>query len=211
MCSIGAAVALAALGDTIRIAPGTYVENVALPFDLDLIGTGGAAVTFVDGGALGSVITIPAAVTVTIEGLTIQNGLAERGAGILSDGALTLRNSTITDNHTPGAGAANQGGGGIGTSGPGVTSDLVVEQSVIRDNSVLGSGFGYGGGILFASGSLRISDSIVHGNSVAGGFDARGAGISTTGDASVEITRTELFENFGGISLNLAGFSSFLV
>lgn len=53
VCSIGAAVALAALGDTIRIAPGTYVENVALPFDLDLIGTGGAAVTFVDGGARG--------------------------------------------------------------------------------------------------------------------------------------------------------------
>ena len=63
VCSIGAAIALASAGDTIRIAAGTYVENVVVGFDLNFIGTGGSSVVLVDGGDAGSVVTIPAAVT----------------------------------------------------------------------------------------------------------------------------------------------------
>jgi len=48
VCSITAAIAIAAPGDTVRIAPGTYVENVVIGIDLELVGTGGAAVTIVD-------------------------------------------------------------------------------------------------------------------------------------------------------------------
>ena len=40
-CNIMDAVTAAADGDTIHIAPGTYLENVVLDKDLTLIGTGG--------------------------------------------------------------------------------------------------------------------------------------------------------------------------
>ena len=57
-CDIGDAVQAAADGDTIRIAPGTYVQNLSLSKDLALIGTSGKAVTIVDGNDAGSVVSI---------------------------------------------------------------------------------------------------------------------------------------------------------
>ena len=155
VCSIGAAIAMAAPGDVIRIAPGTYVENVTIGIDLDLIGTSGANVTTIDGGAAAgsSVITIPAAVTVTIEGLTVANGTGVEGGAIDLDGNLTLRNSTITGSTSSGY----YGGGAISGAYSGGT--LVIENSTILNNSG-----NYGGGIHHRDGTLTISGSTISGN-----------------------------------------------
>lgn len=199
VCSIGAAIGLAVPGDTIRIAPGTYVENLVIGFDLDFVGTAGAFVTIVDGGGGGSVVTVPNTVTVSIDGLTVTNGL---GSGVHVMGALTLVNSTITGNHSlpygcgagvscdagavalldrctiesnvahggPGGAA---GGGGVCTSG-----DLVIVDSTIRGNQILDVGtcavlIGGGGVAARTTGSLLIEDSTISGNS----SECDGAGV----------------------------------
>ena len=162
VCSITAAIAIASPGDTIRIAPGTYIENVDLPFDLTLLGTGGADVTIVDGSLSGTVITIPAAVAVEIEGLTITRGQAPSGGGIKLSGDLVLTNSTICANRSAdGAGiAADMLGGG---------ADLTIRGSTIDNNRAYGLGYGNGlrikgGGISQLGGSLTILNSTVHKN-----------------------------------------------
>lgn len=158
VCSIATAIDLASPGDVIYIAPGTYVENVVIGIDLDLIGTGGADVTIVDGNDAGSVVVISNGVTAMIDGLTIRNGRTSvAGGGIRVVGALTLRNSTVTENEAIGG----ADGGGIGKvpgggSGPGPT--LRIQYCTISNNS---SSSGSGGGI---AGGLWLENSTVSGN-----------------------------------------------
>jgi hypothetical protein len=56
--TIQAAVDAASPGDTIEVAPGRYIENVLVTKRLDLVGTGGPALTIIDGGGIGDVLTI---------------------------------------------------------------------------------------------------------------------------------------------------------
>src|ERR1700726_2766188 len=44
------AISLASSGDSIMIASATYTENLRIPFDLNMIGSG-ASTTIIDGGA----------------------------------------------------------------------------------------------------------------------------------------------------------------
>ena len=155
VCSIGAAIAIAAPGDTIRIAPGTYVENVQVALDLGFVGTAGPDVTVIDGGQAGSVITIPAAVLVTIDGLRVTNGRATQGGGFNVLGTLALTNSTVDSNQS----TASGGGMWIG---PG--SDVSVVASTIRDNRTGDEAFG--GGILMVGADLVIRDSTIAHNFV---------------------------------------------
>lgn len=109
--SIQAAVDAAEPGDTVFIAPGTYVENVMVrdKEGIALIGTGGAEKTIVDGDEKASVIhLIQSRGTTVVEGLTLQRGYnLGNGGGLLSEQcALILRNCTIIDNV-----ADNEGGG----------------------------------------------------------------------------------------------------
>ncbi len=207
VCSISAAIALAAPGDTIRIAPGTYVENVMIAFDLDLIGTGGAGVTVVDGGQTGSVITIPAAVTVAIDGLTLTNGLALQGGGVDVSGNLTLSNSTISGNRS-----TTSGGGGIGSYyGFGTVTitnstisnntadffggainvyggNLIITGSTLSNNTAAE----YGGAVAMTDGTLDMTDSTISGNQVTYGF---GGGLELGGSSSVTLTGTTISGN----------------
>ncbi len=155
VCSINAALNIAVNGDTVRIAPGTYVENIELGFaqSVDLIGTGGAGVTIVDGGALGSVLTVPTSVSMTVEGLTLTNGLNTHGGGIDVSGYMTIRNSTITGNRS-----TEFGGGGIGSAlGFGIVN---LEGSTISGNDAAY----YGGGVFIQAGTLHVTDSTISGN-----------------------------------------------
>lgn len=181
VCSITDAIALAAPGDTVRIAPGTYVENVTAPFDLNFEATGTANVTIVDGGATGSVITIPTGVTVSIDSLTITNGRSDYGGGIKAEGVLVLTNSTVTDNFTIGSGP----GGGIASGG----GNLTIEVCTISDNF---SPTGTGGGISNGGGIAIIRDSTVSGNRAGftqdfcgywggGGIESSGGTLTITG------------------------------
>ncbi len=207
VCSINAAISLAAPGDVIRIAPGTYTENLAISFDLALLGSDGASVTVVDGGGLGSVVTIADSVTVTIEGLTLTGGAAPTGAGINSQGDLTLRNSTIHGN------AATRGGGIRAYTG-----SLTVEDSTISGNTAAS-----GGGVSIQFAEASIARTVIEGNTAT----SSGGGVSTTCSGgygpspeftgTISIVGSAIVGNsalhgagvaFGGCSLYSWGFSS---
>lgn len=222
VCSIGAAIGIASPGDTIRIAPGTYVENVTIGIDLSLVGTGGADVTIVDGNRIASVITIPAAVTVDIEGLTVTNGEAtpfsRQGGGINFSGALTLRNSTVSDNYA-------FRGGGLASNDASSTPSLVVEDSLITRNYALSyaTGNSYGGGIYQRGGSMTITSTTISNNisatgnyyvafpfldtnnSRGGGVEARQVDVSITGSA---FTGNEVYAYYGFGNARGAGLST---
>ncbi len=129
-CSISDALAAAVAGDRILIRPGVYQENLLLPSDLELIGIQGDRVTIIDGGGLGTTVTIPSNRTVTLDGLTIRGGRGVRAGGVYSRGALTLRNSTISGNEVT---ASFGGAGCTATSSP-----LAVDGCVFEGNTSIG-------------------------------------------------------------------------
>lgn len=201
-CTISDAIGAAANGDTIHIAPGTYLELLTITKDLTLTGTAGAAVTIVDGQGLGNVVSIQTSSQVTLDGLRIQGGLAAQGAGILvaASSALTLTHSTVQQN------VSTQAGGGL-YLGP--SSTAVLQSSSVLDNHANSQGAGIlsrfaylsatdcdisgnqtdsqdggtGGGIYMDRGTLVLTSSTVANNQTLGntGYDAsRGGGIFGT-------------------------------
>lgn len=160
ICSIDSAIGLASPGDTIHIAPGTYVENLVIGFDLELFGRDGDSVTIVSGVPLAteSVITVQPGALLTIDGLTIRDGnpLGD-GGGVRVDGDLVLRNSTVRDNRNRGFSQLGgyPCGGGISAVLPGST--IVIEESLICDNY----SFGDGGGIGVRGANLTIRNSSI--------------------------------------------------
>ncbi len=148
-------------GDTVIVAPGTYVENVRLkgknvtltgiyPPDPDVV-----ANTIIDGNRAGPVVTFAGTEneTCVLTGFTIQNGeSADGGGGILGGGwddgtRATIRNNIIARNR---AGADCCGGG------------LVYCHGLIQKNVITGNSAGYGGGgLAYCHGTIagnRITD-----------------------------------------------------
>ncbi len=78
--SIQAALDSCANNDVVLVGPGTYYENIIWPYTpgIDLISEFGPDTTIIDGGSIGSVITMTdqADTTAKISGFTIQNGFA---------------------------------------------------------------------------------------------------------------------------------------
>jgi len=142
--TIAGAISAAADGDKIVIGPGTYSGGFTVGKSVTLIGAG-AGRTTIRGGA--PVVTIANFRQVTISGVTITGGSAEFGGGILiSGGALTLRESTISGN------SASEGGG-----------IFIVGSLTLKDSTVSGNAAFFGGGI-FNQGTLTLNNSRVSGN-----------------------------------------------
>ncbi len=112
----------------------------AAAFNLTIQG-GGAATTIIDGNLTDRVFQIFPNVTVSLTGVTVQNGLAPSGdtglggprdsfgGGILNEGSLTLTDCVVQNNAAQGLSvdgtsnllAGNGSGGGMFTSGPSLT------------------------------------------------------------------------------------------
>src|SRR2546428_5912540 len=83
--TIQAAINAAANGDTVLVAPGTYVENINFSGKaITVTSAGGPSVTTINGGYLNTVVTFASGEgpTTTLQGFTIKNGNASFGAGI---------------------------------------------------------------------------------------------------------------------------------
>jgi len=168
--TIAAAIFAASAGDTISITDAVRNEaNLTVSKNLTIQGQG-ATNTAVDGtGISGSVFTISAGVTATIQDITVRNGSTLLlGGGIFNRGTVTISNITLSGN------SAGYGGGifnGIGSTVTISNSTLTISNSTISGNSA-----GYGGGIFNGIGStVTISNSILSGNSATSGI---GGGIS---------------------------------
>jgi predicted outer membrane repeat protein len=154
-------------GDTIIIADGTTCTgNFTVGKALTIRAATATGATLDGTGFAGAPVLEITAGTVTLQDLTIENGLnsAGDGGGIrVSSAALTLVDTTVTNNS-----AAN--GGGIWNDGP-----LTITDSFVTDNTATVSGGGIhniSGGVVVATGTE------VSGNTAenAGGVLNNGAG-----------------------------------
>jgi hypothetical protein len=177
--TITQALGLAASGDSIMIAAATYTENLNITVNLKLTGAN-AATTIIDGGGITHAVSIlNTALTVSLSRLTIRNGIAAGGGGIINWGTLTLSNSTLSKNYAASSYSAT--GGGIYNSGT-----LTVNNSTLSGNSV-STNFAYGGGI-YNSGALAINNSTFSGNSAAFSTGGGGGAINNSGTATISNT-----------------------
>jgi hypothetical protein len=146
--SVSYTIAQASSGDNIRIAAGTYHENLTPTKDLNLYGAGMDS-TILHGSNIGIVILINGAYNISISDLTITRGnSAADGGGIAKyvGGSLTLTRVKITDNNAAGD------GGGLFTY-----SNFTMTDCVVSANSAST----YGGGI-FIDGSASVTVNLIN-------------------------------------------------
>lgn len=167
--------------------------------DLTLRNGNAAGDPFDAGGAL---LNISGAVTLT--GVAVRDSSAANGGGVYSGGTTTIEGSTIAGNS-----AATSGGGlvvsfgtatiresffvnnsaGVSAGGIGVSGDVNISSTTIRDNVSLGQAGGIG---LQTSGMLTLTDTAIRSNSAT----TDGGGIGSEGFLTI----------YGGvISQNTAG------
>ena len=132
-------------GVTLCVAPGTYTGLINFQGKpINLVSSGGPAVTFLDGGGAGPVVTFSSAEgkDSILNGFTVRNGSAPYGAGIyIKEASPTIRNSILTGNTATG----NFGrGGGIGVTG-------VWAHPSITCTRFLGNKASYAGGGLMST------------------------------------------------------------
>jgi len=167
--SLPAVVADAGSDDTITFSvscPPTSPIQLSSPIDItqDLTISGpGVGAMAVSGTQDLNVFQVASDVTVTISGITIENGQADGGTGtggggIHNDGMLTVTESAVTGN------AASNAGGGIYNDGT-----LTVTDSTVSDNGFPSrSSFMTEGAGIYNEGTLSVVDSTVSGNSTWG-------------------------------------------
>jgi subtilisin family serine protease len=174
--TIQSAIDAAAPGDVVQLASGTYVGdgNRDLDFggkDITVQGVGDPADCVIDceGQGRGFYLHNGEGLSATIRGLTIRNGWAAQGAGILLEGASPrLIDCVIQDN------TAMDFGGGIHA----LDSSLEVIDCHILDNA---ADF-FGGGISVANGAVSIERTVIAGNLVTSSFLAgEGGGLYVFG------------------------------
>jgi hypothetical protein len=205
--TIPAALAFAVDGDTVSVAPGSYDGGFTIEKSIRLIGSGQETTSIVGGDP--AAVTVSVGENVLIRGVTIReatrtglvvdgtvtlrdalvtfNNPAEvlsMGGGVLNNGTLVARNTTINHNRAYGGGALGNFGaatltnstlsdnetlfdaGGIANYG----GSVVVRGSAIERNIAQGTG-----GILNDGGSALIVDTLIAGNGAShGGIVNRG-------------------------------------
>lgn len=180
-------------GDTIVILPGTYNENLVVgpsaATPLMLVGQGAT----VNGGGVGSVLTVVAAHTVTVNGLTLTNGKALatsgfNGGGVANlGGTVTFNNSRIAEN------TATEPSGNLGRGGGILNGGTMT----LNNTTVSGNTAERGGGIFSGSQqgptTLTLNNSPVTGNNATVGV----GGLSNAGVAT--LTNSAISGNTGGL------------
>src|SRR4051812_31174095 len=188
-------------GDVIRVAAGTYFENLHVPNQRLTIVGAGQNLTEIDGRQRGSVVTLgnlndsSPAQTVSIIGVTITHGSAEFGGGIaVHNVALDLQNSIVSSNF------ATRSGGGI------VLEAFTIPAKITGTMVVHNRAGEVGGGIFIVAECVaQISNSTIARNTAqfqGGGVYAEGASQSTiqgttVSDNTSQSTGGGIFIDFG--------------
>ncbi|MEJ7598855.1 MAG: fibronectin type III domain-containing protein [Kofleriaceae bacterium] len=191
----------------VKIAEGTFAERVSIDRDVTMRGIGEVVL---DGAAGGSVVTVTTTATaVVIEDVTIRNGLAVRGGGLLLHGGTTLRRVRVEGNIAESAFVGE--GGGIYCD----HVELALEDTVVignrastTDTASSGTRTLGGGGVFHLGDRLKITGGTIEQNRLTGG------GVAVSADdwshMTVDIDRSSIVGNVivggailgGGISVN---------
>ena len=165
--TIQAAISAALNGDTVQVAPGTYVERLNfLGKPIRVISEQGPQVTIIDGGYGGPVVTFASGESLqsVLSGFTVRNGSASfsaalRGGGIrIEYSSPTVTGNTITNN------SAVDGGGGISSS---FGSPLIQGNTITSNSQTIGFSGGVGGGgiAIVGSSSAQVLNNNISNNS----------------------------------------------
>jgi len=213
--TIGLAIAHANPGDEILVAAGTYLETIALDATKDGVkihSESGPALTTIDGGFTGSVVTMTSVGSGTeLIGFTVTHGghsptLDVEGGGIQLaaaspkiDGNIvkqclshlgavySLNGSPAITNNTI-DGNTSRFGGGIYVSGGAPT----ITGNTIRNNKTTS---GSGGGLDLMSNSAQVEDNLIQSNQSS----QRGGGIACFSPTGGSIQNNHLVSNSGGL------------
>jgi serine protease len=170
-------------GDTVRVHPGTYAENINfnghnVVVGSNLLFTGDATYilnTIIDGDSSGSVVTFENGESSESEitGFTLRNGFAPYGGGVYCDSSSPrIAYNLITVN------SADSAGGGIALD----VSDATIFSNVIYANSS-----GKGGGIYCSS----FNEAVIINNTISGNISFRG-GALYCGESSAPVLKNNI-------------------
>jgi uncharacterized repeat protein (TIGR01451 family) len=182
--------------------------ELSLDRNLTINGPTGSSLT-ISGNNARRVLNIQSGKTVLFSNLTIANGIASTGGGILNAGTLTITSSTISNNTTPdGTDATGSTNGGNGGDGGGIynTGTLTLINSTIGANqtgrggdAVNGNGGNGGrGAAIFSSGTVQLTNTTITDNESGryGFVDPNGSG-----ETGVTVTGG-IFNSGGTLTLN---------
>jgi hypothetical protein len=198
--TIQAAINASHSGDTVRVSPGTYVENINFSGKaITVVSEAGRDFTIIDGSKAGPVVRFNSGETANsvLEGFTVRNGQglgANQGAGIsIETASPTIRRNRVTES--------------TGCSATGirmVSSSAIIQYNIISDNQYQGCTGSGGGVVVTQPGSAQILDNVISNNktgSSAGGIQLQNAGtVLVRGNI---ITGNDGGSRGGGISLDL--------
>jgi CSLREA domain-containing protein len=202
--------------DTITQPAGTYVltiagasEDAATTGDLDItsnltINGAGAAITIINGNGNVTgdrVFHIIGSVTVTISGVTIQNGMAASfqngssvsfsGGGIANEfGTLMVTDATVANN------SASLNGGGIDNFG-----SMSLSNVTISGNNAQSGGGIYNEYFVVGGGSMSLTNVTISGNNTSGA----GAGVVNGTAGTMSLTNVTISGNNAGNSPGYGG------
>ncbi|MGD1903076.1 MAG: DUF4347 domain-containing protein, partial [Geitlerinemataceae cyanobacterium] len=191
-------------GGTIQLEAGTYLIEDAVSADrgdddnkrgdFDIVDKSltirgaGADQTFIDAQTLDRVFHVLDGASLTLEGVTVTNGLltdfADKGGGIFNEGDLRLTDATVTGN------TAREGiGGGVMTQ----SGSLEVVDSTISGNTTEGGGAG--GGIGSFDSTVTIKESTISNNTSYGSGGGITAERTAPGSSSLTIENSTISGN----------------
>jgi predicted outer membrane repeat protein len=215
--SVETALEAADAGDTILLCSGEYAVSLDLAKNVTLIGDGDGGTTMF-AGFPGSVVTIHAGATVTLQNLRITGGGGPDtdGGGIYNEGTANLIGCTVTGNTVESFGVLDSFGGGIANIGGtlSLTDSVVSENAVthfgggiynqagtllLTGSSVTGNAAAFGGGIRMNGGTLFLTDSTMTGNTATYGGAIHTSGTTVTFDADSRVTGNTATNGGGGI------------
>jgi hypothetical protein len=205
--AISAALTASLAGDTIRVATGTYTENINLDKTITLEGGWDAAFSARDplvnvtilnpADATLAVVTVSgqygatSAVAPTIDGFTVSGAVStNHGGGIRVQNSDAVIRNNIVDNN-----AAYLYGGGIWVQ----NGAPLIENNHITHNSLTPGGLDYGGGIELENTQATLNNNLIANNSILSDTGS-GGGVGIDGGGLVTLTNNTLMVNQAGVS-----------
>lgn len=192
--AIQEAVDYASSGDTVLVTSGTYrlTTQISVTKGIEIRSVNGPACTAVDGSAATRCFYVSHS-NACVEGLTLTNGTALTGGGVLLDTNGTVSRCVIVGN------SASNGGGAYCSKG-----------GILRDCVIRGNVADLAGGGVFLDGYAFFFDCTVRNCLIISNVAARGGGLELGYGGTVEnctITRNSATNLAGGLECYYAGYA----